>query len=261
MYNKICRKFFTTPMKDMLFSDLGFSINEQKVYETLLQTGGAFVSNLSRITGIERVSLYYTLENLHKRGIVTMTKRKNIRFYVPEKPERLVNMYQQKLNSAEQLVEDLRLIEQTSAYRPSFAHGDTLNDAADVLEEIFSHDHIVSYANIADWMRCDKSLLETHLTSLAGPSALQLIFPYTQEVQAYIRTINTSIHPAPIQFVSIDVQEFPFSYDVFIADDIVGIFSFKQDDIVAIRMQSQAYAESQRAIFSLAWLGATAFVV
>jgi hypothetical protein len=64
-----------------------------------------------------------------------------------------------------------------------------------------------------------------------------------------------------INYVYIDSNEFPFEYDVFITDKIVWIISVKNSEIVAIRIESQAYANSQKAIFNLAWLGATKFVV
>jgi sugar-specific transcriptional regulator TrmB len=46
---------------------LGLSQNEIKVYLSLLKTTGNYVSQLSKDTKIERVSLYYTLDSLKSR--------------------------------------------------------------------------------------------------------------------------------------------------------------------------------------------------
>ncbi len=60
--------------------------------------------------------------------------------------------------------------------------------------------------------------------------------------------------------MTIEEGQFPFRYDIFITESVVGLFFFEDGEFRAIRIASREYADSQRAIFYLAWLGGTGFV-
>ena len=46
----------------------------------------------------------------------------------------------------------------------------------------------------------------------------------------------------------------------FIYDDKVAVISLNPDELIGMIFESPVYARSQRAIFNLAWLGATSFI-
>lgn len=101
---------------------LGFSQTEIRVYIALLRSGGAYVSQISRDAKIERVSLYYTLDSLRSKGLIYETTKKNMKFFFPEKPEKIVNIHKERLNMAESILPELKILENADTKKPTFKY-------------------------------------------------------------------------------------------------------------------------------------------
>ncbi|EKE27948.1 MAG: hypothetical protein ACD_3C00123G0014 [uncultured bacterium (gcode 4)] len=243
-------------------SFLWFSQNEIKVYISLLRSSWNYVSQLSKDTKIERVSLYYTLELLKEKWLIQFVIKNKIKFFLPEKPEKIVNVYKEKLNIAENILPWLKMLENTSLNKPSFKYFEWMDWVKEVLKEIFEYQDIKSYANLYNAMNHSKDLIDSYFKKISKNKInFNIILPYNQVVIDYLTSINNESQNKTINYVFINQNEFPFEYDVFITDKIVWMISIMNWEIIAIRIESRAYANSQRAIFNLAWLGATNFVV
>lgn len=243
-------------------SFLWLSKNEIIVYISLLKTSWNYVSQLSNHTKIERVSLYYTLDSLTEKWLVYFVNKNKIKFFIPEKPEKIINIYKEKLNIAEEILPELKMLENTSLNKPSFKYYEWIDWVKEVLKEIFEYKDIKSYANLSNAMNYSKDLVDIYLKKIPKENInFNIILPYKQEIIDYLNSINTENQKKVINYVFINKQEFPFEYDVFITDKIVWIISITNGEIIAIRIESQAYANSQKAVFNLAWLWATTFVI
>lgn len=247
-------------IEHQLFS-LGFSENEVKVYLSLLRTSGNYVSNISKETKIERVSLYYVLELLTKKWLVSFITKNKTKFFVPEKPERIINIFKEKLNVAENLVPWLKMIENSLLNKPSFKYYEWIDWVKEILEEVFSSKSIKSYANLSNFMNYNKELLNKYFEKIKKDNIkLNIILSYNDDVLKYLNNINENLENK-INYSFINNHEFPFQYDVFITDKIVWIISLIDWEVVAIKIESKHYIDSQKAIFNLAWLGATSFSI
>ena len=243
-------------------SFLWFSSNEIKVYISLLKSSGNYVSQLSKDSKIERVSLYYTLDLLKEKWLIQFVIKNKIKFFLPEKPEKIVNVYKEKLNIAENILPGLKMLENTSLNKPSFKYFEWIDWVKEVLKEIFEYKEIKSYANLKNAMEYSKNLIDSYFSKIIKDKInFNIILPYNETVIEYLNNINDESKNKPVNYVFINQKEFPFEYDVFITDKIVWIISIMNWEIIAIRIESRAYANSQKAIFNLAWLGATNFVV
>ncbi|MBU1935311.1 hypothetical protein KKF04_04605, partial [Patescibacteria group bacterium] len=58
----------------------------------------------------------------------------------------------------------------------------------------------------------------------------------------------------------INPKEFMFEYEINIYGDKVSIVSLNPNELMGMIIESPIYAKTQRAIFNLAWLGATSFI-
>lgn len=242
-------------------SYLGYSDNEIKVYLSLLSSGWNYVSKLARDTWLERASLYYTLDQLQKKWLVSFLMKNKIQFYLAEKPERLLNLFKEKRNVAQMLLPSLKMLENTAGHKPNFTLHEWIEWVKSVLEEILQNKEILSYANLQNFLQFDKKLLYGFLKSLQkNQIGLHLILSFSQDIKNLLDEHNSE-WKKKISYVFINSGEFPFQYDVFIWEKTVWIISFINKEIIAIKIDSKAYADSQRAIFNLAWLGATSFVI
>ena len=69
---------------------IGLSVNEAKIYCTLLQFGQATASKISKKSKSNRVSTYYVLEQLEKKGLVSQINRNNKKYFIAEPPRELM---------------------------------------------------------------------------------------------------------------------------------------------------------------------------
>lgn len=75
---------------------LGLSESEINIFITLLESGPASVQNISRASGINRVTIYSALGVLEKKGLVAETKKGARRLFVAERPEELKAIVEEK---------------------------------------------------------------------------------------------------------------------------------------------------------------------
>jgi sugar-specific transcriptional regulator TrmB len=238
---------------------LGFSEIESIVYLSLLQSGGDYVSTLAKRTKQGRVGLYYTLDILQKKWLISVVKRHGAKFFVPEKPERIVNIERERLNLSEMILPSLKTLVHAEAFRPAFTLIDDKKDIDEFLDELASSEEVLSYANMRIWHQNDNERLLRFLEKiLKKAKKTQFILPFQEETQELFR--NFSKKYTHLSLVTIEESQFPFRYDIFITESVVGLFFFEDGEFRAIRIASREYADSQRAIFYLAWLGGTGFV-
>ena len=99
-------------MKDEALLKLGLSPNEVKCYLVLLKMGSASANEISRKSGIHRVSIYDALRGLHEKGLISQITKENKMLYEAGSPEKLNELIREKeaeLQNAKQLVPELLL--------------------------------------------------------------------------------------------------------------------------------------------------------
>ncbi|MFA5871799.1 MAG: helix-turn-helix domain-containing protein [Parcubacteria group bacterium] len=86
---------------------LGLSGSEIGIYLTLLQMGSSSVQDISRSSGINRVTIYSALTTLEKKGLVAETKKGSRRLFVAERPEELKAIVEEKEEEIQKINLDL----------------------------------------------------------------------------------------------------------------------------------------------------------
>ena len=83
-------------------SQLGFSDRETSVFLSLVETGKANASKLSRRTGIRRTTVYSVLSTLIQKGVVSQQQEKEGSIYLVNKPAALMRVIQRERDELEQ---------------------------------------------------------------------------------------------------------------------------------------------------------------
>jgi sugar-specific transcriptional regulator TrmB len=86
---------------------LGLTESEIGIFLALLQGGPASVQDISRVSGINRVTIYSALANLEKQGLVAETKKGARRLFVAERPEELKMILEEKTEAIQKIHLDL----------------------------------------------------------------------------------------------------------------------------------------------------------
>ncbi len=97
--------------QEQLFRDLEklqFTINEIKVYLSLLRTGKSLAGRVAKETQLDRSSTYNALKLLIERGIVSTIFENKRTIYVPEDPKKIMDYFHEKQELAQKIIPKLR---------------------------------------------------------------------------------------------------------------------------------------------------------
>ncbi|HLC70210.1 MAG TPA: helix-turn-helix domain-containing protein [Patescibacteria group bacterium] len=88
-------------------TDIGLSLNEAKIYETLLILGEATVNEISTHSKIHRRNIYDTINRLTEKGLVFQVIGHGDSIYKPVEPNKLMELVQERQKKLEKVLPDL----------------------------------------------------------------------------------------------------------------------------------------------------------
>src|SRR3989344_5928601 len=94
-----------------IYSDLeklNFSINEAKVYLTLLRIGSSLAGKIAEEAQLDRSSTYNALKLLIERGIISTIFENKRTIYVPSDPKKIMDYYKEKEEIANLIIPRLK---------------------------------------------------------------------------------------------------------------------------------------------------------
>ena len=89
------RKNISENLKKALLQ-LNLTEKEIASYLALLELGALSIQDISRNTGINRVTTYSAIEELRQKGLVSESRKGKKKLFVAENPESLENILQEK---------------------------------------------------------------------------------------------------------------------------------------------------------------------
>ncbi len=81
----------------IILKNIGLSEPEVIVYLALLRIGGSLASQVAKEASLKRTTVYAILKTLSEKGFVSVYFRKNKRYYYAEKPQKLAQFFEKKL--------------------------------------------------------------------------------------------------------------------------------------------------------------------
>src|SRR3989339_2202512 len=97
-------------MKSEQLEKAGLSPNESKCYISLLKLGATSVNEISRASGIHRVSVYDALRGLREKGLISQITKANKLLFEAGSPEKIIEIVKEKeeqLEEAKNIVPEL----------------------------------------------------------------------------------------------------------------------------------------------------------
>ncbi len=99
------------PLNDNVFRDLeklNFTVNESKVYLTLIKLGPSKAGTLAKEAKLDRSSTYNALTSLVKKGIISTIFKNERTTYIPEDPKKIVDYFKEKEEIANNIIPGLQ---------------------------------------------------------------------------------------------------------------------------------------------------------
>lgn len=242
---------------------IGLSPEEAKVYIACLEINGGAASTIAKKAGVHRVSCYHTLENLLKKQLLSQYTKNGTKYFSPEPPEQLLHLAEEKVNITKSLLPELHSLASAIAFKPKMRSYDGRDGVEKIFEESLAADgEILGYTNLKHVIDFSPKYFEhyTH-TKLKKGIKTRYLSPNTVEsVHVMDPFLPKKYDHNLIEILLVNKNQFLFENEILIFGISVGIVSLNKDELLGVIIESPTYARTMKAVFDLAWLGATAFV-
>jgi len=250
-------------LKDELVH-LGLTEQEGAIYLALLELGGAVVSAVAKKAQVNRVTSYNTLSNLVDKGYVTVSLRRAIQFFTPEPPSLLVSKLEEKYQIAQKVLPELIALQNAASFAPKIRYYEERESITGIFEDMTrAETEILGYTNFASLSELFPQVLGKFAYSILRQNKkVRFLAPNDTENEVCIKKFFAeAISHGLLEIFTVDQQQFPFKNGVFFYDDKMAIISYDKQELLGVIIQSAVNTQTQKAMFDLAWLGATGFIV
>ena len=242
---------------------LGLSNEEARIYLACLEINGGPVSVIARKADVHRVSCYHTLENLLKKKLLSQYNKNGVKYFAPEPPEQLLKLAEERMNMAKSLLPELKSLAGSLAFKPKIR----FYEGRDGVEKVFNESlsakrEILGYTNLKNVTEFFPQFFEryTH-EKLRKKIKTRYLSPNTVDSVGIMRKfLPKEYNRNLMEILLVNKDQFLFKNEVLIFGNSVGIVSLNQDELLGLIVESPTFARTMKAVFDLAWLGATAFV-
>lgn len=239
--------------------EIGLSSEEAKVYIAALTVWSSPASTIAKQCSLKRETCYYTLKKLLARGLMSTVIKNNVTYYTPEKPEKLISQSQWRLDLAKAIAPDLNELINTSWSQAKIKFYQWTSGIQTVMEDILNHsDEALTYTNL--WLMLevfgDEMTRFREKRREAGIKS-RTISTYSPSAKQYVQSEELFEWE---QILFVNNQEFVFENDVLIYWDKVAIISLAESESYGFIVESAAFAQTQKAVFDLSWLGGNMFM-
>lgn len=249
-------------LKDDLLH-LGFSKAESAVYLAILELGGASVSAIAKRAKVNRVTTYNTLSNLVKKGFITSSKSRNVQFYLAESPSILLSKLEEKYHIAEKVLPELVALQQASGFTPKIRYYEEKESITSIFDDMAqAQGEVLGYTNFEPLSQVFPQLLAKFAYTLEkNNKKARFLAPFDEANEQHINQYFKSlIKKGLLEVFTVNPVQFHFKNGVFFYDDKMAIISYDKDELLGVIIQSAVNTQTQKAMFDLAWLGATSFI-
>lgn len=229
--------------------DLGLSDVETRVYLALVALGGSQASMVAKHIGIKRTTIYDVLTSLTHKGFANVYFRKNMRVYHAQKPQRVADLFEKKLQSFTNIIPQLQSLDTKQAevlgVRLIQTKDELLRFYQTVPKEYAHQEHLV--IGSSTWIEMDPEFLKRYRIerAKAGIQSRLLLTHDQRLVESKIRTPSRDVRFLP--------KECTFESTIDIFPDCVQILCPRSVSALGVGIEMPMMLDIFKAIFDLLW--------
>ncbi len=242
---------------------IGLSTEEARIYLACLEINGGAVSVIARKAGVHRVSCYHTIENLLEKRLLSQYNKNGVKCFAPEPPEQLLKLVEEKTVIARGLLPELKSLASAIGFKPKIR----FYEGRDGVEKVFNESltakrEILGYTNLKNVTEFFPEFFKayTHAKLKKGIKTRYLSPTTVETVHVLDKFLPPQYDPNLLEILLVNKNQFLFENEVLIFGNSVGVVSLNKDELLGLIVESPTFSRTMKAVFDLAWLGATAFV-
>lgn len=243
---------------------LGFSPEESKIYLACLEFGTLPVSTISRLSGIGRINCYHYIEKLLEKEFLVPEKRKGMKYFSAENPKILRNKQQERINIAEEILPEMLALSAKTPQKPKIQFFEGIKGVEKIFQKMeeISNSEIVSFSHFESLENMPEKFLKQHFEARKNKKIkTRFITPQTENSQKFQNKFLWNLSEKNLlEIFFISPQEFNFASEISIFSGNIAIFSMSENNAQGVLIENPELYQTQKAIFDLAWLGATSFI-
>jgi sugar-specific transcriptional regulator TrmB len=229
----------------------GLSKFEATVYLDVLSHLDSSAFAIYKRVGLPKTSVYHILESLRKRGLVESWKKNNIQHFSAGSPKRLLFELKEKEDLLQSLVPDLTTLSNQENQTNSVKMYEGANNLKKVMREALEY--------------CAKHKTNSMLTAATDsissdmPKFMDDWLKEREKMNIFVKMLIPK-GKIPLGFQSNSLRETKFLPENFFLPGIINIygnrvdlFSFKNNKINSVVIDSEAYTDLLRNFFLLTW--------
>lgn len=230
----------------------GLSEKEARAYLSSLELGSVSIQQIAEKAKLKRSTGYDIVEGLLEKGILFQSMKGKRRVFSAVDPDHVHDLLKLREASFKRIVPELRSLYNQHEVKPKIRFFEGVRGLETVYQDTLeSKGMILAYGSIESmWQVMSKEFISHYVHERVKRNIFEkAIVPATPEAQEYARKNKEELRE--FKFVSAD--RYPFANEVNIYNDKIVILSFTEK--VGLIIQSKKMADTQRAIFELAWVG------
>ena len=231
----------------------GLSQKEAAVYLANYELGEATAARIAQKSGIKRPTTYMELDNLVKKGLVSQSQRKNLKYYTAESPKRILEILSENKNMLEENLASIISLGTAIDKKPSVRYF----EGADGMKEVYRDTLSVPNQEIQSWFSASVGLTlgeESYQEKYYIPERqrknirVRGILPNTEDLKPFIAKNKEQLRLSKI----VDAKKFNLDNEIILYNKKrIAILNY--DDKLGIIIDSKKVHDSFKQIFEIMW--------
>ncbi len=239
-----------------ILKQLNIGSNKADVYLACLEMGGATAYAISKKVGLKRPTVYDILAQLASDGLVYKSIKKNVKYFYPAEPEKLLRQIREKEQRLIAILPALEELYNSPKANPLIRYFEGKEGIKEMYEDSLKSlkkgDEILAYVG-DDVLSYIPDYAEDYVKRrIEKGIRLRGIYKKFFEMEKkYMAKNQEQLRVAKI----LDEKFFPVDNETNIYGNKIAIASYG-NEMFGMIIESNEIAKSQKAIFELAWRGA-----
>lgn len=236
--------------------EIGLADKEASVYLSLLQVDNASVLDIAKKTKINRTTIYFVLESLEKKGLVSEIQQGKKTYFAAEPPERLETYIERQKTTLDEhsrrlkdMLPEIKAVQRELGERPVVKYFEGRDAAISANLDFFS----AKDKEGTGYFVFNRDLIEEVFTQ-KEIAEIQKIRPgkKIKGRSIYVYTNGNLASNEMTERRKVDGDEFPIRCDISIYEDRVQFVSLGKK-VSSIFIQSRDVADTLKSLFRLAF--------
>lgn len=236
-------------------TSLGLKKQEAAIYLALIQLGQARVGQISDLCGIQRTFVYNILDRMAELGIVSSVEIRGIKRFSVISIDQLKKRQEFRMSRFEEVLPELRAIVKTVGDKPKvqfFEGKEGIIEAQNDTLNMIPGNEICAYYTGEGLYKDDPDFIKRYVKRrVAKKISVRAIGTDTPNTRIWSNQDKKQLRRSRI----VPADKFPFTNEINIYGNKINILSL-QGELIAVVIESESIAKTQKAIFELAWDGA-----